>query len=129
MRYVVPAALLLVALIHALPLVGAASAGRLETLYGIGVRDPNLELLLRHRAVLFGLLAAFLAYAAFDPALHRLALIAALVSVIAFLILAWQIGNYSAAISRVLLADLVALVALAALIVAAVVHAFRPNQI
>ena len=126
MRYVVPAALLLVALIHALPLVGAASAGRLETLYGIGVRDLNLELLLRHRAVLFGLLAAFLAYAAFDPALHRLALIAALVSVIAFLILAWQIGNYSAAISRVLLADLVAL---AALIVAAVVHAFRPNQI
>ena len=126
MRYVVPAALLMVALIHALPLVGVASAGKLETLYGISVRDPNLELLLRHRAVLFGLLAAFLAYAAFDPALHRLAVIAALVSVIAFLILAWQIGNSNAAISRVVLADQMAL---AALIVAAVVHAFHPNQI
>ena len=126
MRYVVPAALLLVALIHALPLVGVASAGKLEILYGIGVRDPNLELLLRHRAVLFGLLAAFLAYAAFDPALHRLALIAALVSVITFLILAWQIGNYNAAISRVVLADLIAL---AALIVAAVAHGVQPNQI
>jgi len=125
MRYVVPVALLLVALIHALPLIGAVGAGRLEALYGISVRDANLELLLRHRAVLFGLLAAFLAYAAFVPSLHRLALIAALVSVVAFLILAWQIGNYNAAISRVVLADLVAL---AALIVATVVHGVWPNQ-
>ncbi len=124
MRYVVPAALLLVALIHAMPLIGVVSATKLEALYGITVRDSNLELLLRHRAVLFGLLAAFLAYAAFDPLLHRLALIAALASVIAFLLLAWQIDGYNAAISRVVLADLVAL---AALIVAAVVHALSPQ--
>ncbi len=126
MRYVVPVALLLVALIHALPLIGVVGAGKLEALYGVSVRDANLELLLRHRAVLFGLLAAFLAYAAFDPSLHRVALIAAMVSVVSFLILAWQIGSYNAAISRVVLADLVAL---AALIIAAVVHAFRPNQV
>jgi len=124
MRYVVPAALLLVALIHAMPLIGVVSATKLEALYGITVRDSNLELLLRHRAVLFGLLAAFLAYAAFDPLLHRLALIAALASVIAFLLLAWQIDGYNAAISRVVLADLVAL---AALIVAAVAHALSPQ--
>jgi len=124
MRYVVPAALLLVALIHAMPLIGVVSATKLEALYGITVRDSNLELLLRHRAVLFGLLAAFLAYAAFDPLLHRLALIAALASVIAFLLLAWQIDGYNAAISRVVLADLVAL---AALIVAAVVRALSPQ--
>lgn len=126
MRYVVPVALLVVALIHAMPSIGVAGAGKLEALYGISVGDANLELLLRHRAVLFGLLAAFLAYATFDPSLHRLALIAALVSVVAFLILAWQIGSTNAAISKLVLADLVAL---AALIIAAVVHAFRPNQI
>ena len=124
MRYVVRVALLLVALIHALPLIGVVGAGKLEALYGISARDANQELLLRHRAVLFGLLAAFLAYAAFDPSLHRLALIAALVGVVAFLIPAWQIGSYNAALSKLVLADLVAL---AALIIAAVVHAFRPK--
>ena len=124
MRHVVPAALLLVALIHALPLIGVVGASKLETLYGISVRDLNLELLLRHRAVLFGLLAAFLAYAAFQPLLHRLALFAALVSVLAFLLLAWQIASYNAAISRVVLVDLIAL---AALIVAGAVHTLSPN--
>ena len=124
MRHVVPAALFLVALIHALPLIGVLGAGKLETLYGIRVRDPNLELLLRHRAVLFGLIAAFLAYAAFHPLLHRLALCAALVSVLAFLLLAWRIASYSAAISRVVLVDLIAL---AALVVAGAVHILNPN--
>ena len=124
MRHVVPAALLLVALIHALPLIGVVGASKLETLYGISVRDLNLELLLRHRAVLFGLLAAFLAYAAFQPLLHRLALFSALVSVLAFLLLAWQIATYNAAISRVVLVDLIAL---AALIVAGAVHTLNTN--
>ncbi len=124
MRHVVPAALLLVALIHALPLIGVVGAGKLEALYGISVRDSNLELLLRHRAVLFGLIEAFLAYAAFHPLLHRLALVAALVSVIAFLLLAWQIGGYNAAISKVVLVDLVAL---AGLIIALAVHVFVPQ--
>jgi hypothetical protein len=58
MRFVVPAVLLIVALIHALPLVGVMGAAKLTQLYGIDVQDPTLELLLRHRAILFGLLAA-----------------------------------------------------------------------
>ena len=124
MHYFVPAALLLVALIHALPLIGVVGRGELESLYGISVRDSNLELLLRHRAVLFGLIAAFLAYAAFHPVPHRLALVAALVSVIAFLLLAWQIGGYNAALSKVVLVDLVAL---AGLIIALAVHVFGPK--
>jgi hypothetical protein len=37
MRFVVPAALLLVALIHALPLLGVVSAARVSSLYGIAV--------------------------------------------------------------------------------------------
>lgn len=61
MKHLVPLALWLVALLHALPLAGVLGAARLSTLYGIDVADPNLALLLRHRAVLFGLLAALLA--------------------------------------------------------------------
>jgi len=114
MRFVVPAVLLLVALIHALPLVGVMGAAKLTQLYGVDVQDPTLEILLRHRAVLFGLLAAFLAYAAFRPELHRLALIAGFISVASFLVLARLASAYNPELSTVVRADWLALVLLAA---------------
>jgi hypothetical protein len=103
-----------VALIHALPLVGVMGAAKLTQLYGIDAQDPTLELLLRHRAVLFGLLAAFLAYAAFRPELHRLALIAGFISVASFLVLARLASAYNPELSTVVRADWLALVLLAA---------------
>jgi hypothetical protein len=124
MRMLFIGAMLLVAVIHALPVVGLLGASKLEALYGVAVRDANLELMLRHRAVLFGLVAAFIAYATFRPELHRLALILAFASVISFLALAWSIGGYNAAMSRVVWADLIALVALVA---ATGVHLLRPD--
>jgi hypothetical protein len=114
MRFVVPAVLLLVALIHALPLVGVLGAAKLTQLYGIDVQDPTLELLLRHRAVLFGLLAALLAYAAIRPELHRLALIAGFISVASFLVLARLSSTYNPELSTVVRADWLALALLAA---------------
>ncbi len=119
MRFVVPASLLLVAVIHAFPLVGIVSAAKVASLYGVTVQDPNLEILLRHRAILFGLLAAFLAYAAFRHPLHGLALMAGSTSVFAFLALAFAVGEYNAALSLVVKVDILAT---AALTVAALVH-------
>jgi len=119
MRFVVPAVLLLVALIHALPLVGVMGAAKLTQLYGVDVQDPTLEILLRHRAVLFGLLAAFLAYAAFRPELHRLALVAGFISVVSFLVLAKLSASYNSELSTVVRADWLALALLA---VGAVAH-------
>jgi hypothetical protein len=124
MRFVVPAVLLLVAAIHALPLLGVLGAARISGLYGIAVDDPNLEILMRHRAVLFGLLAAFLAYAAFHRSLHGLALIGGAVSVVAFLALALSVGRYNAAIGTVVRVDVVALLLLA---LAAWVHLRSPG--
>jgi hypothetical protein len=109
MRYVVPTVLLLVAAIHLLPLVGVISAAKVSALYGVSVQDPNLEILMRHRAVLFGVLAALLAYAAFQPTLHLAALLAGLASVVAFLVLAAQVGHHNAAIGVVVKVDWVAL--------------------
>jgi hypothetical protein len=125
MRFVVPAVLLLVALIHALPVIGVVSAAKVSSLYGIAVQDSNLEILLRHRAVLFGLLAGFLAYAAFHRQLHSLALVAAWASVVAFLALATSVGNYNAALSTVVKADVVAL---ALLIIATIVHLLKRGE-
>lgn len=112
MRYAVSITLAIVALIHLLPLSGVLGAARLSALYGLDFSEPNLAVLMRHRAVLFGLLSAFLLYAAFRPEIQGLALLAGWLSVLSFLGLAWQAGGLNPALTRVVTADLVALVAL-----------------
>lgn len=119
MTFIVPITLLLVALLHALPLAGVLGAARLLALYGVDANDPNLALLLRHRAVLFGLLAAGLAVAALRPALHGAGLLAGLVSVGAFLLLAWLEGPLNASLVTVVRLDIAALILL---LVAGLIH-------
>lgn len=113
-RLVVTVALLVAAVIHLVPLVGVLGAARLEALYGLPVTDPNLAILMRHRAVLFGLLGAFLAIAAFRPALQGAAFVAGFVSVVSFLGLAWSTGGYNEPVGRIVTADVVTLVGLTA---------------
>ena len=88
MRFIVPAVLIMVAAIHVLPVVGILGAGKLAQLYGIAVQDPNLELLLRHRACCSACSLPCSRMRAFRPELHGLALLAELVSVVSFLVLA-----------------------------------------
>jgi hypothetical protein len=112
MRLLVSLMLLVVGVIHLLPLSGAFGTGPLTVLYGLDFSEPNLAILMRHRAVLFGLLGAFLVYAAFRPTFQPIALVAGFVSVASFLWLAWTVGGYNALVGRVVAADLVALVCL-----------------
>lgn len=100
------------AIIHLLPLSGVAGAETLAALYGVAIDDAGLVLLLRHRAVLFGLLGLLLLAAAWRPALQKPALGAGLISVVSFLLLAGAPGQYGASIGRVISADIVALVLL-----------------
>ena len=118
MRYLIAGSLVIVAIIHLLPLSGVLGSERLAALYGLTFDEPNLEILMRHRAVLFGLLGAFLLYAAFKPALQGLGFIAGFISVLSFLALAWSRGGYNAALERVVVADIVALVCLTVGVVA-----------
>jgi len=113
MRALVSAMLLVVGVIHLLPLSGVLGGARLVALYGVPIDDPNLEILMRHRAVLFGLLGAFLIYAAFKPSIQGIAILAGLISVASFIILAWTVGGFNAQLGTVFKADLVALVCLA----------------
>ena len=122
---IVAAGLLVAAAIHLIPLLGVLGVTRLESLYGIGITDPSLEILMRHRAVLFGLLGGFLALAAFRRALQGAALLLAATSLVAFLALAWSVGDYNAAVSKVVRVDLVALAAVA---IAGIAHATRPRR-
>jgi hypothetical protein len=112
MHYLVSTMLVIIGIIHLLPLSGVLGAERLAALYGMPFNEPNLAILMRHRAVLFGLLGLFLLYAAFRPALQSLAFVAAFVSVASFLWLAWSVGGYNPQLERVFIADVVALVCL-----------------
>ena len=112
MRYLVSAMLVVVAIIHLLPLSGVLGGERLAALYGLSFNDPNLAILMRHRAVLFGLLGLFLLFAAFRPQFQAIAFIAGFVSVVSFLWLAWSVGGYNTQVARVFTADIVALVCL-----------------
>ena len=112
MRHLVSAMLVVVGVIHLLPLSGVLGSERLAALYGLPFDETNLAILMRHRAVLFGLLGLFLCFAAFRPAWQTIAFVAGFISVVSFLWLAWAVGGYNASLARVVVADVVALACL-----------------
>jgi hypothetical protein len=112
MSFVISATLIIVGVIHLLPLAGVLGARRLEQLYGIAFDEPNLVILMRHRAVLFGLLGAFLVFSAFNPPSQSMAFLAGWISVLSFLVLARSTGGYNHQTARVVKADLIALACL-----------------
>jgi hypothetical protein len=112
MRYLIAAMLIVVSIIHWLPLVGVFGGGRLAALYGVSIADPTVHMLMRHRAVLFGIVGGLLLLAAFRSHLQPTAFAVGFVSVISFLWLSRDRAHYTAQIERVFRADIVALVAL-----------------
>lgn len=93
--------------INLLPISGVLSADRLATLYAVSFEDPNSVILMRHRAVLLGLIGALLAAAAFHPPLRPTAVVLGLVSMLSFVLIARLVGGYNAELRRVALADVI----------------------
>ncbi len=109
------ATLFAVGAVNALPIIGVLGAARLESLYGIKVADDNLSILLRHRAVLLGLVGGFMQYSAFKPELAPAASLGGLVSMLSYVLIAWQApGGFNNSIRKVMLVDVAASVALGA---------------
>lgn len=110
--------------INLLPTVGVAGAGWLRSLYGFEVANPDLEILLRHRAILFGILGVLLLVAAMRPGLRDVAALVAGASMASFIVVALIVGGYGPAITKVVIADIIGLLALvpAALARSARVH-------
>lgn len=104
--------LLIPGIIHLLPLSGVLGGQRLMALYGIEINDPNLLIMMQHRAVLFGVLGLFLIISAFRSELQRLAIIAGLISALSFIAIALWVGGYNALIQRVIVADVIAIACL-----------------
>lgn len=112
MRHVVVVTLLLASLIHLAPVLGVLGSGRLVQAYGIASPEPNVEILLRHRAVLFGIVGVFMSYAAFVPAYRAAGIGVGLVSAASFLIIAYGVGGMNASMARIAAIDVVAVVLL-----------------
>jgi len=125
MKYLISAMFIVAAIIHLMPLSGVLGSERLFALYGLSFDEPNLAILMRHRAVLLGMLGVFFLAAAFRPALQPLAFITGFLSVVPFLWLAWSTGGYNAQVGRVVTADVVVLVCL---VIGSAAHVYLANR-
>lgn len=103
----------LVGLVNLAPIAGATSARALRRLYGPELQDGDLVTdLLRHRAVLLGIVGAGLVSASMRPELAIAASAAGLVSMLSFVVVAAR--RKEREIRRVVAIDVVASLVLAA---------------
>lgn len=112
MKIIIGLMLSFVGIIHLLPVSGVLGAENLTALYGVTLSDPNLIVLMRHRAIMFGLLAAILFYCAFVERLQWIGVAVGLISVTSFIYLSRTHQPINSSIERVVVADLVALACL-----------------
>jgi hypothetical protein len=113
-KHIVSALLIAAGLINFLPVAGVLSAEVLAAAYGIQAPEGDLLILMRHRALLFGILGALIIVSAFRRHLQPAAILAGLVSMLGFVALALASGDFGAELRRVVIIDVIALVALAA---------------
>ena len=116
MRSAVTVILVAASLLHLVPATGLLSAARLNALYGVTFEEPNTLILMRHRALLFGIVGALLLSAAFQPRWRTVGLAVGLTSTLSFVLIAWSVGEYNDRLRAIVAIDLVAA---AALVVAA----------
>jgi hypothetical protein len=101
----------LAALIHLAPLPGLFGAAALQRLYGLEIGDADLLLLLRHRALLFGLLGLGLLGAIRFEAWRRPLWLAGMISAAGFIVLSLG-ADHRVAIERIVLGDVIAVIGL-----------------
>ncbi len=113
--------LLIVGVINFLPVLGVVSADRIAAAYGIDLFGNDLVILLRHRAILFGVLGGFIIYSVFEPVYRPPAMVMAAIAMIGYVYLMFSVGNYNTELYRVMLVDYVGI---ACLVAAAAIHLF-----
>lgn len=113
MRGFVVGTLIVAGAVHLVPAVAVTGSAWLARLYDVEVDDPDVLLLLRHRAVLFGLVGAVLVAGAVAGATTTLALVVGLASTLGFLVLAGVGPTPNGALRHVAAVDVPLAVALA----------------
>ncbi|MCO4763674.1 MAG: phosphopantetheine adenylyltransferase [Myxococcales bacterium] len=104
----------LAALINFAPLIGVLGRSRLERMYGARLDQPDAVVLMRHRAVLFGLVGGMMLWSLWSPSLRPAASIMGLLSMVSFLALARLQGPVSLGLRGIVIADVLGICALVA---------------
>jgi len=97
------ALLILVGLINFLPIIGIISIEKINQVYGLDIHDNNLAILLRHRALLFGIIGA---------QYQSAAIIMAAISMVGYLLFFGTIGGANSELLKVAQVDVVGIVLL-----------------
>jgi len=98
--------LFLVGVINFLPIVGILSIDRINQTYGLDVNDNNLAILLRHRALLFGLIGGFIIYSIFNSKYQVAAITLAAFSMLGYLYFFYSINNSNPALFKIAQIDI-----------------------
>lgn len=101
----IPVLLFIVGVINFLPVVGVLSAEKLSQAYSIDLLDNNLVILMRHRALLFGVVGGFILYSVFVPSYQCAAMVMAAISMFGYLYLVWAVGGANESILKVAMID------------------------
>lgn len=119
--------LFLCGLIHLLPFALAFMPDRIASAYGVEVSGSDMALLLRHRAVLFGIVGAIMVHSSLTRSNYLLATLTGLVSMLSFVWLFMHIGGINDSLRRIMLVDMAASLALAVTAVFFLRQAGRAN--
>lgn len=128
LQRVITGLFLIAGLINFVPLAGVMGNTLLESAYGIEVASADLSLLLRHRAVLFGIVGGLLLVSAFKPALRVTAGVCGMISMTSFILLYFLAGPINPELAGVMRADLAGIAALALGIALSAKERAAPND-
>jgi hypothetical protein len=98
--------LLVTGLVHLLPFSLAFFTNRIPNSYGVSISDPNMQLLLRHRAFLFGIIGFGLIFSAIKKKYYLAASVVGFVSMVSFICLYYWIGDINAQLQSVMWVDM-----------------------
>jgi uncharacterized membrane protein YoaK (UPF0700 family) len=104
--------LFLVGVINFVPTSLAFFPNKIKDSYGIEVTNPNLELSLRHRAVLLGIVGGLMIFSAISKKYYDLSVVLCSVSMLSFIILYFMIGGINNELKKVMLFDITAMIIL-----------------
>lgn len=110
MKIIFRISLVLVGLINLAPVMGVFSAQQMAEAYGVAINQSEMVVLLKHRALLFGLLGGFTLFAVFVRSLQLPALLMSGLSMSGFALLMHFESVTSPAMQRILMFDYVGLV-------------------
>lgn len=105
--------LLIAGIINAVPVLIAFLPSKITDSYGIIIPDANFELVLRHRAVLLGIIGGLLIYSAITKKHYDLTTLTGIISMASFLLLYFVIdGEINESLAVVMKIDVFAILLL-----------------